>query len=150
MYQKRKQFLIDAIEKKLVKLSNRARYIQETLSGVIDLRRKSAAQVAELLTTMKFVKIDDDFKYLVKMPMDSVTEENVKDIMTEKSNTEDELKRLRATTVEKMWLSELDALDKEYDKYKIKRERIQAAGGDGNKNKKTTTVVKKKIVTAAK
>lgn len=147
MYQKRKQFLIDAIEKKLVKLSNRARYIQETLSGAIDLRRKSALQVAELLTTMKFIKIDDDFKYLVKMPMDSVTEENVKDIMTEKSNTEDELKRLRATTVEKMWLSELDALEKEYDKYKIKRERIQAAGGDANKNKKTTVVKRKVIVT---
>ena len=148
MYQKRKQYMIDAIEKKLVKLSNRARYIQETLTSVIDLRRKSATQVVELLTSMKFAKIEDDFKYLVKMPMDSVTEENVRDIMTEKTNTENELQVLKATSVEKMWLDELDTLEKEYDKYKVKRERIQAAGGEGAK-KKTTVVKKKTLVVKA-
>ena len=38
-YEKRKQFLLRDMNKKLVKLSNRAKYIQETLAGTIDLRR---------------------------------------------------------------------------------------------------------------
>lgn len=142
VYQKRKQFLIDAIDKKLVKLSNRARYIQDTLTGAIDLRRKSTQQVTDMLTAMKFAKIEGDYKYLVKMPMDSVTEENVRDIMTEKTRTEEELRELKATSVEKMWYRELDALEKEYDKYKEKRVRIQAAESSNKPKKKSNTTTK--------
>jgi hypothetical protein len=92
----------------------------------VDLRKKTAAQVTTLLESMKFAKIDDDFKYLIKMPMDSVTEENVANILKEKADTEAELAVLKATTLELMWLSELTILDKEYAVYKLKREKIQA------------------------
>jgi DNA topoisomerase-2 len=126
LYQKRKDYLLGAMEQKLVKLSNRAKYIQETLKGTIDLRRKTAQQVNDLLTEMEFALIDGDFKYLIKMPMDSVTEENVASIMKEKADTEMELACLRATTLETMWSNELNALESEYDNYKKKREVIQS------------------------
>jgi len=140
-YQKRKDYLVADMEKKLVKLSNRARYIQETLAGNIDLRRKTAEQVTSLLTGMKFDLYDGDYKYLVKMPMDSVTQENVASIMKEKADTEMELSELKGTTLEKMWSNELDELEKQYDIYKKKREQIQA-GSIGVEKKKL--VVKKK------
>jgi DNA topoisomerase-2 len=135
LYQKRKDYLVADMEKKLVRLSNRARYIQETLAGTIDLRRKTAAQVSELLTGMKFAQIDGDFKYLVKMPMDSVTQENVESIMKEKENTEMELAALKAKTLQKMWLDELAALEQQYIIYKIRREKIQAGGQPLTKKK---------------
>jgi len=135
LYQKRKDYLVADMEKKLVRLSNRARYIQETLAGTIDLRRKTAAQVAELLTGMKFAQIDGDFKYLVKMPMDSVTQENVESIMKEKENTEMELAALKAKTLQKMWLDELAALEQQYIIYKVRREKIQAGGQPLTKKK---------------
>jgi DNA topoisomerase-2 len=141
LYQKRKDYLVVALENKLVKLSNRARYIQETLKGTIDLRKKNAQQVTELLTSMNFVVIDGDFKYLIKMPMDSVTEENVASIMKDKADTETELAILKATTLETMWLNELDSLEKEYDIYKKKREVIQTGERTTNEKKK---VLKKK------
>jgi DNA topoisomerase-2 len=140
-YQKRKDYLVADMEKKLVKLSNRARYIQETLAGNIDLRRKTAEQVTALLTGMNFALYDGDYKYLVKMPMDSVTQENVASIMKEKADTEMELAELKGTTLEKMWSKELDELEKQYDIYKKKREQIQA-GSIGVEKKKL--VVKKK------
>ena len=134
LYQKRNNYLLGAMEQRLVKLSNRARYIQETLKGTIDLRRKTAQQVNDLLSGMEFALIDGDFKYLIKMPMDSVTEENVANIMKEKADTERELACLRATTLETMWLNELNALESEYDNYKKKREVIQS----GNATLKNT------------
>ena len=137
IYQKRKTYLVDDMEKKLVKLSNRARYIQETLTGTIDLRRKTGVQVTELLTGMKFALYDGDYKYLIKMPMDSVTQENVANIMKEKENTEMELAALKATPLEKLWTNELDVLDAEYDKYKKHREQIQAGSGVSEKPKKS-------------
>jgi DNA topoisomerase-2 len=127
-YRKRKEYLVADMEKKLVRLSNRARYIQETLAGTIDLRRKTAEQVTQLLSGMKFALIEGDFKYLIKMPMDSVTQENVESIMKEKANTEEELAVLKATPLEKIWLNELDVLDTKYDVYKKHREEIQKGG----------------------
>jgi DNA topoisomerase-2 len=125
-YKKRKAAQVDDLEKRLVKLSNRARYIQETLFGAIDLRRKTAEQVTALLTGLKFAQCDGDFKYLIKMPMDSVTQENVESIMKEKATAEKDLAALKATTLEKMWLNELDILDVHYDIYKSRREKIQS------------------------
>ena len=146
LYKKRKDSLIVDMEKRLVRLSNRAKYIQETLNGTIDLRRKTSQVVNEMLTEKGYAMIDGDFKYLVKMPMDSVTEENVASIMKEKETTETELNTLRKTPLEKMWLSELDSLEKEYVKYKVKREKIQA----GDPTTKKTSAGGAKVVKRTK
>lgn len=138
MYGKRKAQQVKDMEQKLVRLSNRARYIKETLDGVVDLRRKNAGQVEELMLARNFDKIEDSFKYLIKMPMDSVTQENVEQIMKEREVCEKDLATLKATTLEQMWLSELDVLDREYAAYKIRREKIQAGS--------VTTSVKKTVI----
>jgi DNA topoisomerase-2 len=135
LYGKRKANLVSEMERKLVRLSNRAKYIQLTLKGTIDLRHKTAPQVQAMLTDNGFDAIDGDYKYLIKMPMDSVTKENVENIMKEKETTEMELAALKAMTLEKMWLNELDVLDREYAAYKVKREKIQA-GAHGKKDTK--------------
>jgi DNA topoisomerase-2 len=158
MYGKRKAYLVDELRKKLVKLSNRAKYILETLDGTIDLRKKTGQQITDLLTSRGFVLIDGDFKYLIKMPMDSVSEENVAHILKEKGDAETALAQLLATTVEQMWLQELDVLSREYAAYKTKRERIQAgraasgSGSGGPKNKVISKVIKiqKKVVASSK
>jgi len=127
LYQVRKDALIKDMNKLLIKLSNRARYILDVLAGTIDLRKKTNQQVQELLEGMKYDKIEGDFKYLIKMPMDSVTEEHVAHILKEKADTEVELDILMKTTTGKMWLKELDVFEKEYNTYKAKREHIQSA-----------------------
>jgi DNA topoisomerase-2 len=126
-YKKRKAAQVDALEKRLVRLSNKVRFIIENLSGAIDLRKKTSEQVNALLTGLKFDQIDGDFKYLVKMPMDSVTKENVDAITAEKAQLEKELAELKATGLSTMWLKELDILEGQYDMYKAKREVIQSA-----------------------
>jgi DNA topoisomerase-2 len=142
LYAKRKAHLVTDMERKLMRLSNRARYIQETLNSAIDLRRKNGQQVVELLDSLQFDKIDGDFKYLIKMPMDSVTEENVANIMKEKETMEHELVVLRSRSLEDIWLCELDALESEYTKYKLKREHIQSGSITVPKIK----IVKKKLL----
>jgi DNA topoisomerase-2 len=136
-YQKRKVQQIRDMENKLVKLSNRARYITETLEGVVDLRRKSAIDVVALMETRKFDKMDGDYKYLIKMPMDSVTTENAQHIMQERDVCEKELATLRGTTLETIWLTELGNLEREYAGYKTRRAQIQSGGAQ------TTKTIKK-------
>ena len=126
-----------------MKLTNKARYIQEILSEIVDLRKKNAGQVNDLLVSRKFDMIDGDYKYLIKMPMDSVTEENIANIIKDRDSAIEELNELMSTSLERMWLTELVHLEKEYNVYKLKREQIQSGI---QSVKKTTVKIVKKIV----
>ena len=145
IYRKRKAFQLEELRKKLVKLSNKARYITCNLDGSVDLRRKSAQVIQDLLTGMKFDMIDGDYKYLIKMPMDSVSEENVAHILREVGDAEQELDELMRTPIETIWLNELNILDREYDLYKQKRVQIQT-GQVGAKKPETKKIVRKILV----
>ena len=127
MYHKRKNHLLDALTKKTMILTNKARYIEYILIDKIDLRRKNADAVETMLSGNSFDKLDGDYKYLVKMPMDSVTAENVDRLKRERDETIRELEVLRQTTLEQMWMRELDTLESKYVQYKKIREDLQNA-----------------------
>jgi DNA topoisomerase-2 len=142
-YAKRKANQVQVMEQKLVKLSNRAKYILGNLDGSIDLRRKTNDTVVSLLESKGFDRLDGDYKYLIKMPMDSVTQENVDAIMKEKADTEQELETLKGTSCETMWMRELVNFETEYAKYKMSREAIQNPEPVSEGKKKVVKVVKK-------
>jgi DNA topoisomerase-2 len=145
-YAKRKANQVKVMEHKLVKLSNRAKYIMGNLNDTIDLRRKSNEAVVKLLEEKGFDRIDGEYTYLIKMPMDSVTKENVEAILKEKADTETELDILRGTSCETMWMQELVNFETKYGKYKMAREAIQnPAPKSGAKSAATTKKVVKKV-----
>lgn len=144
LYDERKKHMIMEIEKELIIMSNKAKYIQEVLKGSIDLRRKSKEVIDEMLEAKCYDKLgtDVDYKYLVRMPMDSVSQENVEKIMNELTKKEQELEIVRSTTIHQMWLNELNDLEKAYVQYKEARERTMTH--DSKPVKKV--IVKKKIL----
>jgi DNA gyrase/topoisomerase IV subunit B len=143
MYQTRKSYMIDALEKELVLLSNKARYIKENLDDTIDLRKKKKEQVIQMLKEKGYNIIGDDeeYRYLTKMPMDSVTDENVEKIFKEQASKELELETIKSTTINQMWSSELENLREEYLLYKEERQRHM--NGSETKKKSKVTVIKK-------
>ena len=112
MYGVRIAHIIKQLEAELLLLSNKARFVTENLSGEVDLRGKKKDAIDEMLMTKKYDKINEDFKYLIKMPMDSVCEENVAKLLEEKGNKEKELDFYKQISVEELWLSELKELEK--------------------------------------
>ena len=148
MYGKRKAFMLQEMEKRLIKLSNKARYIQCNLDGTIDLRRKTSTAINDLLSGLKFDRLDGDYKYLIKMPMDSVSEENVEQIIKERDQVRTELVALNAMTLAKMWLNELTVLEKEYDVFRAKRVKIQM--GVSTKSDASKPVTKPVVKSAVK
>ena len=144
LYQTRKIFMINALDQELILLSNKAKYIQENLDGSIDLRKKTKNQVIQMLEEKDYDKIenDDEYKYLTKMPMDSVTEENVDKLRKDKGNKVAELETIKGTTINQMWTTEIDKLKDLYIEYKEDRERLM--NGDSSKPKKK--VVSKGVI----
>ena len=146
-YNDRKMNLIENLEKELLIMSNKVRYIQEVLAGTIDLRKKKKQEITNLLQSKKYdiMDEDDEYKYLVRMPMDSVSEENVDKLVAEHRTKSAELERIKNTTIQQMWLTELDILENEYKEYQ--KERALAQQGDvKTTKKKTVTKVTKKVV----
>ena len=141
LYMERKTHLIDVLEKKLVVLSNKARYIQELLDDTIDLRKKKKSEIVDMSQEKGYDVIDEDgeFKYLIKMPMDSVSEENVEKLNGEHKDKSDELQRIKDTSEQQMWLKELENLEQEYHKYRTERTHSSAS----EKKKVTKKVIKK-------
>jgi DNA topoisomerase-2 len=150
MYGTRKEYLIDALEKELVVLSNKAKYIKENLDGTIDLRKKKKEQVTTMLEEKGYDKVegDEDYKYLVKMPMDSVTEENVEKLLKDKGTKQTELEQIKNTTINKMWIKELNNLREQYIEYKEERDRLMS-GEEKKKKVVSKGAIIKKVVKKA-
>ena len=153
-YQKRKAHLVDALRKELLVLSNRARYISEILDDTIDLRRKTTANMVQILKDRKYDMHQGDdgkdnkdgidsgvgYKYLLKLPMDSVSEENVEKLRTEKEKKEKELAHLESKTTENLWQDDLAELEEEYGKFvehSGSEEGTKTKAEDGSSTKKS-------------
>ena len=147
-YQIRKDYLIKALTQDLLILSNKAKYITDVLNDVIDLRKKTKEQVSQMLSNHNYAIInnDTDYKYLTKLPMDSVTEENVDKITSDCEKKKQELDIITNTTIQQTWLNELGLLESEYMKYKDSREKLMnsdTVDSSAKKTKKKALKIKK-------
>ena len=166
-YLKRKHTQLAELKKETMVLSNRARFINDILSDTIDLRKKKIEEVNSILKQMGYDKNEscndiedtksddsnkddsrDHYKYLTKMPMDMVTEENVKKLIKERDLKTSMFQILESTKESTIWLNELDDFKTQYKSYK--NERSKEADSSSKKQeagtKKKTKLVKKSII----
>lgn len=145
VYVARKIAQVAELESEACKLSNKAKYIMENLSGEVDLRRKKNDVVAALLTGRGYDKIDESYNYLTKMPMDSVIEENVDKLLKQKGDKDLELQILMATTESEIWSGEIAELEDVYANYVAVREKeMQDSSSKPKKSGKKKLLVSKK------
>lgn len=145
VYQRRKEYMLNMMEKQISLLSNKVRFISEQCDDVIDLRRKKKQQVIELLKSRGYDVIDDDenYKYLREMRMEDVEEENMEKLKKKLEDLKTEYELLKITTIEEMWTDELNKFEINYKIY-LKQRRDRLLGNSRVVKKKKS---KKKIVT---
>lgn len=152
LYEKRKAHQLACLSSELGVLSNKARYIQEVLDGSIDLRRKRGDEVVSMLKEKGYQDQEkDQYKYLLKLPMDSVSDENVDRLVKERDHKKSQYETLNKTSPEDLWLSDLDELRVEYLKQEEKRLKsialsVPSSSGAGAPTKVKKCVVKKTSV----
>ena len=115
--------MIRQLEREVMILHNKARFIEEQCEDIIDLRRKKKAQVIGMLKERSYDVIDEDedYKYLRSMRIEQVEEENIKKLRDERDSKIKELDILKKTTPEAMWESELNTLLIQYKLYRQNR-----------------------------
>jgi DNA topoisomerase-2 len=152
LYAKRKTAMLAQLANELRVLTNRARYIQEVLDDKLELRRQTKEAIFAKMVAHGYEHIegDADFKYLLKMPMDSVSDENVRNLLSERDSKRAQHQGLVDTTIQALWTRDLDELEGEYRKWAAAAEASggSAAGGSGGGGaaaaSKKKMVVKKK------
>jgi DNA topoisomerase-2 len=117
VYEKRKNTLLINMKNELRRLSNKARFITSILDDTIDLRRKTSQEIKIILTSMKYdlMESDPNYNYLIKMPMDSLTTENVDKLLETKRKLELDIKDLEGKSCRDIWIHELGELMEKYD-----------------------------------
>ena len=124
-YHKRKQAMVRDLKAKVCELSNRSRFIQEVVANTIDLRKfNDDDETDAVLLSKKYDKVADKYDYLTRIPMHNINKGRVEKLLKERDEQIRELEILEKTSVETMWLGELDILEKEYGKYKEMRKQL--------------------------
>ena len=122
-YKLRKEYQLQALQRKIILLSNKAKFIKEQCDNIIDLRKKKKDVVIKLLFDRNYAMIDNDeeYKYLRSMTFDQLEEENIEKLLKECKQKQIEFDILSGKTIEDLWLHDLKEFDKEYKKYKVDR-----------------------------
>ena len=144
LYAKRKTAMLAQLSNELRVLTNRAKYIQEVLDDKLELRRQTKEAIQAKMTAHGYEHIDGDteYKYLLKMPMDSVTDENVRQLLAERDSKRAQHQQLTDTSIQALWTKDLDELEGEYKKWAAAADAASVAMGTTT----STAVSKKKMV----
>ena len=97
-----------------------------------------------MLTAKGYMKIDENYKYLIKMPMDSVSEENVVSLTNEMKKKQGEYDELLSTREQDIWLQELQKLRKVYDEQYVNSKQSVVAGSTSKKKMPAKKIMVKK------
>jgi DNA topoisomerase-2 len=109
-YNKRKNYMTDKLESELVILKAKARFIEEYINGTLDINRKSNDFILSLLEEHKFPKQNDNYDYLVKMPLISMTAEKIDDLTAQIKKKTTELDVLLKSSNKDLWRQDLQCI----------------------------------------
>ena len=112
----RKEFQLKELNKKLLLLSNKYKFILELINDTLDLRKKKSDEIFKILQEKEYDKIENGFSYLTKMPMESVNNENVEKLKNEYDEINKIIEDLTNKSINEIYCDELNELNKELKK----------------------------------
>jgi len=121
-YVKRRDYMINNLKYDLLKVNSKLRFIIQLMNEELVINKKKYDVIVKLLEDNKYPKftrnLDEgksDYSYLLDMKIDSVSEEKIDALKREIEQLEKELKYLIDTTIEELWIMELDKFLEKYE-----------------------------------
>ncbi|XP_058073689.1 DNA topoisomerase 2-like isoform X2 [Magnolia sinica] len=156
-YVKRKKVMLDNLEIKLLRLSNKVRFIIGVVEGeIIVSNRKKADLVLELqqkgftpfpktkgVDTGEAMESEEneetpevgrvarasDYEYLLSMPIGTLTLEKVQELLAEKEKQEMDVQELKKETPKSLWMKDLDAFITALDEHEKEEAQVEEVTG---------------------
>ena len=113
-YTKRKQFILDKLNRELKVLSNRGRFIKAILDGKIVVNNVAKLEIIKQIEKLGLETIDDSYDYLLRMPIYSLTKEMFEKLKEDFVSKKEEIKKMEETDPKDMYLLDLSELKKKF------------------------------------
>lgn len=110
-YTKRKNFILNDLQNKVNKLSEKVRFIKGVREEKINIKLNSE-KVIEILEKMKFLKIENNYNYLLEIPIKNLTQDNIDKMEKEMNTLKKELLNLKNKTIKELYLEDLEEIEK--------------------------------------
>ena len=111
-YAIRKRHLISELSGQLDVVSSKYRFLQMIMKDELVVYRRKRDDVIADLQKDGFKMVSDSYDYLLKMPVTSFTEEMLEKLQKEIDDVSGRLEDVKKTSVEQMWLNDLDDVEK--------------------------------------
>ena len=108
--EKRKNFLLDRYIYNNNINNSKKRFIELYIKGKLKINNVKKEELIEELEKLKFLKIDDSYDYLLKMPIYSLTFEKIEELKQAIEELENKIIDLKNSTAEQIWLNDLKKL----------------------------------------
>lgn len=148
-YQKRKDMVIESLQKDINKIDARIKFITEVCDKTIPILGIKTKDLNDMLALHEYPLIDDSYTYLTGMPIQSLTHERIELLKTEAAEMYDKMNGYKNKTIGDLWCEELDVVEAQFKKNLDEFLAIDASGsGAGTKAgkapaKKRAAAVKK-------
>lgn len=107
-YTKRKQNIINKLEKELNLVSSKLRFVNDIIEDKIEVFRKKLEYINKQLDESKYIKIDDSYKYLTDMKIHSFSEDTISELTIKQTEVNKKLNKINKYNLKDFWLEDLD------------------------------------------
>ena len=118
-YDKRKAYLLDKLQKEIDILSIKIRFINEFIESKIIINNRSKADIIDQLEKGKYPKENDNYDYLLKMPIYNLTKDKIDEFNSNLEGKQSEFNTLSVKTSKQLWLDDLKQLEPKLSHFKI-------------------------------
>lgn len=112
-YSKRKAYLLNKLNYDKNILANKGKFIKAILDNKLDVKNKSKNEIVLNLEKMEFLKIEETYDYLLRMPLWSLTTEQFQKLKEDFAKLKEEIIAMEATDPKDTYLQELVELKKQ-------------------------------------
>lgn len=144
IYEKRKTFLIQELESKILKITEKLRFLKLFRLGKIKLADRRDPEITADLETLNFAKINENYSYLLSTPINQLSLTQMEKLTKQLTDRNAELIETRNASCKTIWKNELAELLGEIDFLYKENERLIYDNADNNKKKKKRKKAPKK------
>lgn len=124
-YKKRKQYLINQIEKDLRHLVNKSRFIKEVIDKQVNVMNVDEDIIIKELQIRNYDVEEGGYDYLLKMPVRVLTTNQIQKLNNDIKNQQSKLDNVKLTSEKQMWINDIDDFEKEYNKWLKNMENVK-------------------------
>ena len=110
LYKIRKENIIKKLNKDYDINYNKFQFIDLIIKQKIIINKKSKEDIIKQIEKHKLLKIDDNYNYLLNMPLYSLTKEKLEELHSKIKNIEKEIKYIKNISEKDMYLNDLNEL----------------------------------------